>query len=94
MKVTGERRHAMLNGSTLAIVPQNQNEAVRYFTLAADECDGKAKELYARSLSTGDFVPQDELESAQYWQLAADQMRGSRACIDRYHLGSSNQFLI
>jgi TPR repeat protein len=63
-------------------VPQNGDEAARYFELAADECDSFFKLNYAQYRFSGEGIAQDLDEAARYFKMAEEEMltdAGSRS---------------
>ena len=54
-------------------VPQNYQEAVKWFRLAAEQGDADAQFLLGRRYFNGEGVPQDYQEAAKWYRLAAEQ---------------------
>ena len=54
-------------------VPQDDNEAAKWFRLAADQGDAEAQFYLGVSYDKGEGVPQDYKEALKSYRLAADQ---------------------
>jgi len=69
--------------STGTIVPQNDNESVKWFRLAAEQGLAEAQRYLGNAYAAGEGVEQSYIESIKWTRLAAEQ----GDAIAQYHLG-------
>jgi TPR repeat protein len=56
-------------------VPKDEQEAARWYRLAAEQADLKSQERIGQLLEEGTGVPQDPEEAARFYQKMAEQLR-------------------
>jgi hypothetical protein len=58
-------------------VPDDDEEAVRWYRLAADQGDGNAQYNLGVMYDNGDGVPQDDVQAYMWFSLAASRSTGT-----------------